>query len=107
MKKRLLILFFLSILIVMTAVTVRAISVRNILDNGHLMRDPWFLATLADAYCGFITFYVWVYLKEKTLIRRAAWFVAIMLLGNFAMATYAIIQISKLKPKQPIASILT
>jgi hypothetical protein len=49
---------------------------------------PWFIATLFDAYWGFTTFFVWVCYKEKSGIARVAWFVAIMLLGNIAMASY-------------------
>ena len=75
----------------MLAVTVRASLVRSVLDNGPLMRDVWFQATLADAYFGFVMFYVWVFYRERTISRRAGWFVGIMLLGNIAMATYALL----------------
>jgi len=51
---------------------------------------PWFIATLFDAYWGFITFFVWVCYKQTSWIARAAWFVAIMLLGNIAMAAYCL-----------------
>jgi hypothetical protein len=82
---------FVAILIGMLTVTVRASLVRSIMDNGPLMRDVWFQATLADAYFGFVMFYVWIFYQEKTTTRRAGWFVAIMLLGNIAMATYALL----------------
>lgn len=51
---------------------------------------PWFIATLFDAYWGFITFYVWVCFKQSSWLARIAWFVAIMLLGNIAMAAYCL-----------------
>ena len=88
---RLLAGLFMAILIGMLAVTVRASLVRSVLDNGPLMRDVWFQATLADAYFGFVMFYVWVFYRERTISRRAGWFVGIMLLGNIAMATYALL----------------
>ena len=59
-------------------------------------RDPWFKATLLDAYFGFLTFYAWVYHREKTVNARALWFVLIMLGGNAAMSTYALVQLMKL-----------
>ena len=42
----------------------------------------WTIATLVDAYYGFITFYVWVLWKETRALPRVLWFVAIMALGN-------------------------
>jgi hypothetical protein len=57
---------------------------------------PWFIATLFDAYFGFLTFYLWVYYKESSFVLRVFWFVAIMLLGNMGMASYMLIQLFKL-----------
>jgi hypothetical protein len=67
----------------------------------------WTIATLIDAYYGFLTFYVWVFYKERSAAVRAGWFVAIMLLGNMAMAAYVLIQLARLEPGQPVASILS
>ncbi len=55
-----------------------------------VLGHPWFLATLCDAYAGFLTFYVWVCWKETTLPVRLLWFAAIMLLGNIAMAVFVL-----------------
>ena len=30
----------------------------------------WTIATFLDAYCGFITFYVWVFYKESSGLKR-------------------------------------
>ena len=94
------------ILAVMTVVTAQASLVRSVFDNAHLMRDPWFVATLADAYCGFLTFFAWVVYKEPRWSRRAAWFVLIMTLGNFAMAAYVLIQLRALPPGEPLSRLL-
>ena len=51
---------------------------------------PWFIATLFDAYWGFITFLVWACYKQTTWLARAAWVVAVLLLGNIAMAAYCL-----------------
>jgi len=66
----------------------------------------WTIATLIDAYYGFITFYVWVFFKERTAISRALWFVAVMSLGNMAMSAYVLIALARLKPNEPVANIL-
>jgi hypothetical protein len=104
--KKTLILVFISILLVMTLVTVNATLDRSLLAAGNLLPDPWFQATLCDAYCGFLTFYCWVAYKETTWLSRLGWFVAIMLLGNFAMATYALCQLWRLPPGAPASQML-
>jgi hypothetical protein len=67
----------------------------------------WTMATLIDAYYGFLTFYVWVYFKERRWVPRIGWFIAIMLLGNMAMASYVLLQLARLRPDQPATAILT
>lgn len=77
---------------------------------GGLTTPPdrwWTIATLIDAYYGFLTFYVWVFYKELRWSRRIAWFVAIMLLGNMAMAAYVLLQLARLRSHQPVSDILT
>lgn len=56
----------------------------------EIYAHPWFIATLFDAYWGFITFFVWVCYKQTSWVARVAWFVAIILLGNIAMAAYCL-----------------
>jgi magnesium-transporting ATPase (P-type) len=74
-----------------------------------LVRQPdnwWTIATLIDAYYAFLTFYVWVFYKEIRWLPRIGWFIAIMLLGNMAMAAYVLLQLSRLTPEEPAATIL-
>jgi len=66
----------------------------------------WTIATLMDAYYGFITFFVWVCFKEPRWLPRLAWFVAIMLFGNMAMSLYVLLQLMRLSPEQNAADIL-
>jgi len=68
--------------------------------------NPWAIATLYDAYFGFVTFYVWVYYKEPKMWIRAAWFVLIMGLGNIAMSLYVLIQLFGLKQDEGVAEML-
>jgi hypothetical protein len=55
--------------------------------------NPWAVATLWDAYFGFLTFYVWVAWKETRNSRRLLWFILIMALGNITMSLYVLIQL--------------
>ncbi len=66
----------------------------------------WTMATLLDAYFGFLTFYVWVFYKEIQWSRRILWFIGIMLLGNMAMSCYVLLQLFQLQPGQPAADAL-
>ncbi len=108
--KTLLTLVFSCILIAMIVCTGWASTQQAVQNWGGLTTGPdryWTLATLLDAYCGFLTFYMWVLFKESRWLPRILWFVAIMLLGNMAMATYVLNQLRKLAPGQPASAILT
>lgn len=90
-------LLFVAILGLMLYVTGAASLDRGVFTaGGALWPDPWFRATLADAYCGFLTFYAWVFYREQSRAGRMLWFVAIMLLGNIAMALYMLVLLFRL-----------
>lgn len=107
MTRQLLAVLFSGILIAMLAVTTYASLDRGILNVGpELTADPWFHATLADAYFGFITFYVWVAYKERGVARKLIWFVLIMALGNIAMSLYVLMQLLKWDRTRGLESVL-
>lgn len=88
-----------SILILMLSVTTWASLDKNVLEGTiEVLKEPWAVATLADAYCGFLTFYAWVFYKETSWIARISWFLAIMILGNFAMSGYLLVLLMRLGP---------
>jgi hypothetical protein len=104
-----LIALFGGILAAMLLVTVTASLHQPLWDWGGLRAEPdrwWTYATLADAYFGFLTFYAWVFYKETGAVARGGWFVAIMLLGNMAMASYVLLQLAKLRAGEPVAKLL-
>ncbi len=97
---------FAAILLTMLIVTIKAGMHENLFNAGRLLDEPWMIATLWDAYCGFVTFYVWVVYKEKTLTPRVLWFVLIMGLGNIAMAVYVLIQLFRLPANATMRDLL-
>lgn len=100
-------ILFLAILLSMLYVTTTAMMERGVFKAGAaLWPDAWFRATLADAYFGFVTFFVWVAYKERRVTAKVIWFILIMLLGNIAMSVYMLIQLSKLKPGDSWESLL-
>jgi hypothetical protein len=62
---------------------------------------PWFVATLADAYFGFLWFWAWIAYKETSNAARALWLVLVLGLGNIAMAAYMLVQLRRLPPGAP------
>lgn len=67
------------------------------------IRDPWVIATLFDAYWGFIAFFVWLAWKEQSLAARVLWFVSLIALGNLAIAAYMLAQLFRVPASAPDA----
>ena len=67
---------------------------------------PWFIATLFDCYFGFLTFYVWLAYRETKPWVRIAWLVAILLLGNLAMAAYVLNVVWRVPANTPVEAVL-
>lgn len=100
-------LLFAAIFLWMTVLTIRtslAASLWGAWDS--FASNPWAVATLYDAYSGFITFWVWVAYKENTVWSRLLWLVLILGLGNIATSFYVLIQLFRLKPDQSLEILL-
>lgn len=96
-------LLFGAILVSMIAVTVWAGSQIAVWDAWEDYKaNPWAVATLFDAYFGFVTFYCWLAWREPGWGVRIAWFALIMTTGNMAMAAYVLMQLSALKPGEGV-----
>lgn len=80
--------FCIVVLIAMLWVTSWASLKIPLWEAGPHVSDPWSVATLFDAYFGFLTFYLWVLYKERTPPSRTIWLVLVLTLGNIAMAIY-------------------
>ncbi len=109
MTRRSLTWLFGFILVSMLCVTGWASLVQPVWEWTGLKQQPnhaWTIATLFDAYFGFITFYMWVLYKERGAIGRVLWFVAIMALGNMAMAVYVLKELRKLDEDDDMAQLL-
>jgi hypothetical protein len=98
-------LFSLAVLATLIGVSIWAtghISIVPVIDavmqrpgEGH---TPWLVATLFDAYFGFLWFWLWIAYKETGWLVRIAWLLPILALGNMAMAAYMLLQVWKLPP---------
>jgi hypothetical protein len=103
-----LIALFAAIFVVMIGVTLWAGSRSSLMDpavRAAFNAQPWAIATLFDAYCGFITFFVWVAYRERGAGIKILWLVLILLLGNIAMSLYVLLQLFRMKPEEPLSSL--
>ncbi|HSW15535.1 MAG TPA: DUF1475 family protein [Solimonas sp.] len=62
--------------------------IQDLIDHPGAGNNPWFVATLFDAYFGFLWFWLWVAYRERSSLARIAWLPLILLLGNIGMASY-------------------
>lgn len=105
--KRVLFAVFYTIFTGMIAVSVVATLERGVFTAlADLWSDAWFRATLADAYCGFLTFYCWVAYRETGWTGRLVWLVAILYLGNIAMSVYVLACLWGLPAGAPLWQVL-
>lgn len=73
--------------------------------RGPVIRDPWVIATLFDAYWAFVTVFVWIAWKEQSAAARGLWFIAVILLGNLATAAYLLNELFKVPATGPLADV--
>jgi len=100
-------LFYLFVLGVMTWGTVQASLDRGVMQAlAELGPDPWFKVTLYDTYFAFFSIWLWMAWKEDRWLWRFFWLAAVMILGNFAIASYVLMQLFRLRPGQPVGAIL-
>jgi hypothetical protein len=110
MNRNILRMLFGLIFISLLAFTSFASTQQSVLAWQGLVQAPdrwWTMATLLDAYFGFITFYVWVFWKEQRALPQLLWFIGIMLLGNMAMSAYVLRELARLQPGEPTSNLLT
>ncbi|KAF0179259.1 MAG: hypothetical protein FD161_1358 [Limisphaerales bacterium] len=95
------------VLIAMLAVTTWAsLQIPLWKSPSEVLTHPWFIATLFDTYLAFLTFYVWLAYKETSNLARVAWLVAILLLGNIAMAIYLLRELFRLPASATMEDLL-
>jgi hypothetical protein len=67
---------------------------------------PWFIATLFDTYFAFLVFFFWVAYKETSILARVGWLLAILVLGNIAIASYMLIHLFRMPADAPLERLL-
>lgn len=101
-------LVFFGVLAAMTYITVVASGERSVMNAlTGLWQDPWVKATLCDTYFAFMVICFWICYKEKGWPARILWTLGVLILGNFVIAAYMLIQLFRLKPQDSVDKIWT
>jgi hypothetical protein len=95
--------FIFAFMVAMTVRTSLQVSLWSALPS--FAANPWAIATLYDAYFGFLTFFCWLAWRERSLGVKALWFVLIMAGGNIAMSLYVLLQLFGLKPDESASAL--
>ena len=96
-----------SVLFLMLGVTTWASLHEGVLAaTARMIHDPWSVATFFDAYFGFLWFWLWIAATERCGWTRWLWLPAILLLGNLAMASYALLRLARMKPQAGLRGFL-
>lgn len=61
-------------------------------EGSILMSLVWGQMSLVDLYVGFVLVYAWIFYREKAVIPRILWFVAMMVFGNLTFAVYILLE---------------
>ena len=97
MTRKILIIYGCCHALIMFITTLWASNINSILNTGHLFKSPWFIATLVDAYLGFLIVYIWSLYTTKSIIKNITTLIAFICLGNIAiglLVTYRAFQMS-------------
>lgn len=106
--KALLVGFYVVVLGLMLVFVTLASLHQNMFEaGGALMRDPWFVATLADTYFAFFSIALWIAWKERFGVTAWVWVIAVLGLGNIAIAAYALWLLARWRPAQGVEALLT
>jgi hypothetical protein len=81
-------------------------AIQTLLADPAAGTHPWFIATLFDAYFGFLWFWAWIAYRERSNLARGTWLVLILGLGNIAMAAYMLLQLRALPANATVQDLL-
>ena len=100
-------IFSMVVFAAMVAVTTWASLDANVLVGfQRVLAERWGVATLFDAYFGFLWFWLWIAYKEASPGRSLLWLVLLLALGNLAMAAYVMVQLARRKPGEGMEQLL-
>lgn len=82
-------------------------SIEDLFTNPTAGNNPWLVATLFDAYFGFLWFWIWIVFRETSAAISLLWLALLLCLGNIAMAVYVLLALRKLPGNAAIESLVS
>jgi hypothetical protein len=105
MRGFLIVLFSVILGVMLTGVISACLQQNMFLIPAQVTGNPWFVATLLDAYAGFLTIFVWIAYRERSLWLKALWFVLLMTLGNITISAYVLWALIRLPKEAPLSTL--
>jgi hypothetical protein len=88
-----------AVVAVLGVATVQATRSESVFTGGaRLLADPWGRATLVDCYGAFVAAWLAIAARERNAWRSAAWLLAVLLTGNFALCAWLLLALRRLPP---------
>lgn len=88
------------------ATTMASLELNLMTHLPTLLKDPWAVMTLYDAYFAFLFFYIWFFYKEQNWGLRIVGLVLVICLGTIFMSLYMLIKIFQLKEGEGFEELL-
>jgi hypothetical protein len=66
-------------------------------DGKELLSNPWGIMSMIDLYVGFTLFSMWIFYREKNIVKSLVWSLLMMVLGFFTACVYVLIALYKSK----------
>ncbi len=60
-------------------------------DGKSLLENPWGLMSMIDLYVGFTLFSMWIFFRERNLLKSILWTIGMMVLGFFTACIYILL----------------
>jgi hypothetical protein len=107
-KRILLMIVMVWMTLFMTYVAVATSLQSNLFTEwSTLSQIPWMTATLKDFYQLIVLIWLWVIYKENSWLKAGIWGILFVCGGSITTSAYVFWQLWKLKPGEPVESILT
>jgi len=66
-------------------------------DGKELLSNPWGIMSMIDLYVGFTLFSMWIFYREKNIVKSLVWSILMMVLGFFTACIYVLLALYKSK----------
>ena len=78
--------------LILLGLIIFGVTARDFSAEGNIMLSVfWGKFTMVDIYVSFLVFYIWVVIRERSVLKSILWFLLIMLGGSMSICLYLFI----------------